>query len=330
MLHALIVVGVTLLLSAVANAGERVDFLDYFLQGDDTEESWTLGGTDVRPGVDPEGAGARTIVLSKFSDPGCYEVFKITDTQVQIRYEVVRPDEQGRREFWIRRYQEIGGDGKNPGAVWINRFVTPGGEGVLSRFSQDRYVYDEASKSYIIDKNGSAERLENYLSVVWARNDWGGNNKTGFELNPVLRLIAQWQRDGLIFEMYDYARGKGLVAWRWAERLDRLRPMEGDASGRIFHCEEGFVDVADRAGSPPVAFQFNPTSGKRGRQLEVIRFVSHWRKADGEQWYVIYRDSTKEGPLRKKNERLAHDYRLPEWEARPGATIADLPRLFVK
>ena len=29
-------------------------------------------------------------MMNKWSDPNCYEVFKITDAQVQIRYEVVR------------------------------------------------------------------------------------------------------------------------------------------------------------------------------------------------------------------------------------------------
>ena len=30
-----------------------------------------------------------------------------------------------------------------------------------------------------------------------------------------------------MLEMYDYAKGKGLVNWRWLERVSTLRAMEG-------------------------------------------------------------------------------------------------------
>ncbi len=309
--------------AAPATQPGQIDFLDYFLQSDDVGERWTLGGTDVRPDRDPDGTSTRTYVLNKWSTPDCYEVFKITDHQVQIRYEVVRAAGKNGTGNWIRRYREIDAEGAVPGAVWIPRFVKPGGEGFLSRFDQDRFIFDEASHSYVKDTAGSAKDFPSYLCCVWANENWRGNNKTGFAINRVLRLISQWQREGLMLEMYDYAKGKGLVAWRWLERVSTLKPKEGDDTGKIFHCEEGFVWVEKGSGAPKV---WKWTDGKKTADLEVIPFTSYWKPEMGEQWYVVYRDSTREGPLVKKMERVRHDFSLPEWIIKPGATIADLPK----
>jgi hypothetical protein len=167
--------------------------------------------------------------------------------------------------------------------------------------------------------------MASYISVVWAKEDWGTNNQTGFELDRALRLISQWQREGLMLEMYDYAKGKGLIAWRWLERVSTLTPWPGDVSGRLFKCENGCVEVADKgeAGHEPVVYQYNPQAKARGRLLEVISFTSYWKPELGAQWYVVYRDTTRETPLRKKPERVRHDFTLPEWK--PGATVGDLP-----
>ncbi len=317
----LVLLGLALILAARASAEPKpVDVLDYLLQSDDREMSWTLGGTDVRPGTDPDGQGARTYILTKFSNPACYEVFKVTDSEIQIRYEVFRPGGSGN---WIRRFEEVNGQGKAPGAVWARRRMIPGGPGVLSRFRQDRFAYDESAKAYVFDRSGSAHELSTYVSIVWATNDWSENNKTGFELNPVLRLISEWQTEGKILEMYDYSKGKGLVAWRWLERISTLSPAAEDKTGHVFHCENGYVYV--EPAEKPVVCKYDLTTGKKGPELEVIPFTSYWRKDLGQQWYVVYRNSTKEGPLVKKNERPPHDFTLPEWTAKPGATIADLP-----
>ena len=307
----------------------QVDFLDYFLQADDRDQSWTIGGTDVRPDKDPDGTATRTVVLNKGSDPKNYEVYKITDTQIQIRYEVVRSVSAEPKDNWIRRYEELNVKLPGAGAVWIPRLVTPGGEGYLSRFCQDRFVFDPESKSYVIDHKGSAGDLRSYLSTVWARDDWDGHDRTGFKLGRVLRLISQWQREGMMFEMYDYAQGKGLVAWRWLERVSSLTAVKGDPMGRIFQCENGHVLVESKGDGEhaPVIYMYDLKTQKRSRRLEVIRFTSYWRQPWGPQWYVVYRDSTKEAAIEKKRERIAHDYSLPEWTARPGATIKELPYL---
>jgi hypothetical protein len=318
---------ILLVLSAHARADERIDFLDYFLQSDDVREEWTLNGSDVRPAQDPDATNMRTFVLNKFSDPNCYEVFKVTDATLQIRYEVTRPGNEKPGEYWIRRYQEIG-QPSGSGAVWINRFITPGGPGTLSNFRQDRFIFDEKSRSYVIDRAGSVEQFPSHISCVWADANWHGKNKSGFKIDRVLRLISQWQREGLMIEMYDYAKGKGLVAWRWLERVSTLRPMQGDTTGQIFHCENGYVRVQSKGDRdhPPDVFTYSPNQKSKPRRLEVIPFTSHWKPDLGPQWYAVYRDSTQEQGLVKKAERIPHDYALRECSE--PSTIRDLPALY--
>ena len=90
--------------------------MDYFLQKDDVDQSWTLNGHDVRPDDDPDGTDAITYIGNKWSNPNCYEVFKVTPDELQLRYEVVRSDPITGHGNWIRRYQEIGdGHGELPG-----------------------------------------------------------------------------------------------------------------------------------------------------------------------------------------------------------------------
>ena len=72
----------------------------------------------------------------------------------------------------------------------------------------------------------------------------------------------------------------------------------------------------------PVVFQWDANQKRRGRRLEVVRFKSYWKPELGEQWYVVYRDLSRETPLRKRAERMELDYRLPEWDG--SKTIADL------
>jgi hypothetical protein len=309
--------------AATTRPAGAVDFLEYFLQSDDVDERWTIRGTDVRRARDPDGTSARTVILNKWSNPNCYEVFKITDAQIQIRYEVVRMGRSSGKDNWIRRYQEIDGPapGERPGAVWMSRWVVPGAPGIVSRFRQHRWVFDENQRQYVIDPAGSAERIEVYASCVWADVTWPLGNETGFRIDRVLRLISQWQRDGLMVEMYDYARGKGLVGWRWLERISTLKPLKDDPTGKIFHCEEGLVYVEQQRGAkPPRVWRYDGAA--RSRELQVVPFQSHWKPELGKQWYVVYRDLSREQKLTKKFERVEHDFSLPEWG--PGKTIADL------
>jgi hypothetical protein len=302
-----------------------IDLLDYLMQKDDVRNEWTIGGTDVYADKDPDGAGVQTFVLNKFSDANVYEVFKVTETQIQLRYEVMRAGGKKGDDNWIRRFEEVDGEGAAPGCVWVKRFMKPG-EGFLSTFRQDRFIFNQKTRQYEIDRDGSVEKQQTWASINWADNEWGDHNKTGFQLNPAIRLTSEWQREGLMLELYDYAKGKGLVAWRWLERINSLRPLEGDTTGTIFHCENGYVLVMPRDDPQPTVFAYDLKNRKQGRPLEVVQFTSHWKPELGPQWYVVYRDSTKEQPLKKKRERIEHSFELPEWGA--GKTLSDLPYLF--
>jgi hypothetical protein len=131
-----------------------------------------------------------------------------------------------------------------------------------------------------------------------------------------------------MLEMYDYAKGKGLVGWRWLERVSTLKRLDTDTSGTIFHCEEGlvYVERAAAEGGKPRVWKYQ--AGKKGRELEVVAFQSHWNPEMGKQWYVVYRDLSREKRLTKTMERIEHSFALPEWGA--GKTIADLPGLYTK
>jgi hypothetical protein len=310
-----------------ARAEKKIDLLDYILQKDDPHNQWTIGGTDVYADKDPDGTPAQTFILNKFSNANVYEVFKVTDTQIQLRFEVMRAGGTKGDDNWIRRFEEVHGEGAAPGCVWMKRFMKPG-DGFLSTFRQDRFAFNQKSREYEIDRGGSVEQQQTYASINWATNNWADNNKTGSELDPAIRLTSEWQREGLMLERYDYAKGKGLIAWRWLERIDSLRPAEGDTTGHTFHCENGYVwrELAGDANSPPVIYQFNLATSKKGRRLEVVKFASHWKPELGERWYVVYRDSTKEHALVKKLERIEHSFKLPEWG--PQKRLPDLPYLY--
>lgn len=308
--------------------GRRVDFLDYFLQSDDVWQEWTLSGTDVKEASDPDGAGKRCIVLTKWSDPNCYEVYQVDPDAIRIRYEVVRYPGRKDEESWIRRYHDLNQKDAKAGQVWAPRFVEPGKTVVLSTFAQDRFVFDPMRRQYVWDEKGSAKEMSTYLSVDWATIDWRGRNITGFDLDHVLRLTSEWQREGLIFETYDYAKGKGLVNWRWMERVSTLRPAR-DLGADVFHCEEGFVKV-DARGRRPTVWKFDPRTKQAGRELDVIEFESRWKPELGKQLYVVYRELAREKGIDLKLERLKTDYSLPEWAGRAAATIADLPAHFTR
>jgi hypothetical protein len=155
-------------------------------------------------------------------------------------------------------------------------------------------------------------------------------DKSSYKPAKVIRFISEWQPQGKIFETYDYAKGKGLVAWRWMERISTLTPAENDETGKIFHCENGFVYIASKGDgkTAPEVYKYDLVTGKRGKKLQVMKFTSYWSKNLGPQWYVIYRNSLDEWQVIKKQERIEHDFTLPEWKTKPNATITDLPCLY--
>jgi len=304
---------------------QPVDMLDYLLQSDDPHNQWTLGGFDTHLCSDPDGTATPCFTLTKFSDPNYYELYKVTPDQIQLRYEVSREGKGHESENWIRRFEELNGQGAAPGAIWCPRIMTPAGSGFLSHFRQDRFIFDPSSHSYVIDKPSSSPDMSTWLTISYAINNWGRYNKSGLKLNPVIRLTSQWQHEGLIFETYDYAQGKGIVAWRWYERLSTLTPKENDPTHKIFHCESGYVLV--ESVSPPLIYQYDAEKNRKGRQLETLQFTSHWQPEKGAQTYVIFRDTTKESPLLLHHEDLPVDFALHEWTSKPNATIKDLSYL---
>jgi glycosyl hydrolase family 43 len=317
-------------ISAAPPTTRRIDVLDYFLQKDDVGQAWTINGHDVRPDNDPEGTDTWCSIGNKFSQSRCYEVFKVTPRELQIRWEVVRSDPASGHGNWIRRYEEIGdGHGPLPGHVWMLRQPTVDGTVYQTHMKKDRWKFDDASKSYVIDKEGSTADSTIAFSFSWADEQWGDRNKTGLEIeDPALRLTSEWQREGKIFETYDYARGKGLVRWRWLERINSMPPLPGDKTGKLFKCENGAVEVDDAGDQmpSPIAWKYDVAKAQKLEPLEVVKFKSHWAPELGEQWYVVFRDSLREEGLVKKDEKIAHDFALPEWKA--GASIKDLPPMY--
>jgi hypothetical protein len=305
--------------------GEAIDMLDYMLQTDDTDHAWTLGGHDTSDAPDPDGGGSRVFVLNKFHSDSDFEVFKVTDTEIQIRYEV----NKGKQ---IRRFEELGREGRAPGHVWLRRFMEPGGPGFTSTAAIDAYAWDGESSAYVWDPDQSVQQMKVRFSVDWATIDWGKMNQSGFEIDRVLRLHSEWQTLGLIYETYDYAKGKGIVNWRWLEWLDGYilkRPLKSDATGTLFETEQGLVEVADSEADPPEVYAWDAAAGKRGRRLEVVHWTSHWTPEDGPRRYVVLRDLSREYPLEKQAEFLSPDYGLPLWEG-GDRTLADLPHHYTR
>jgi hypothetical protein len=320
--------------AAVARAStpttQPIDVLNYFLQKPEISNHYTIGGVNVHADRDPDGFHDHVFVLDKFGGSDNYEVYKVTPTQLQIRYEVNRPSPAGGSGDWIRKYEPRGPHADpNAGAEWMPRFVTPGQTSCLVKYTVYRYQFDPDIRSYILDAAHSDRNLATFNSVVWATDPWGSNNHTGVKIGRILRLISQWQPEGKIIERYDYARGLGLVNWQWLERISTLDPVAGDSTGKIFHCENGAVYIQSAGSSidPPSVFKYDLKTRQIGAALPVVLFTSYWKPKLGPQWYVIYRDLSREGTLEKGNRPSDHDYALPEWFTHPNATLSDLPMI---
>ena len=219
------------------------------------------------------------------------------------------------------------------GMLLMPREVTPGTANFTSaQAAVDRYAFDPDIRAYTIKPSESSQEAISYNSVVWSSDPWHANNRTGFPIDSVIRLISQWQHDGQIYETYDYAKGLGLINWQWMERISTLVPLTGDKTGKLFNCENG-ADYLQSPGNkthPPSVFQYDVKGQRIGTALPVILFTSHWKSELGPQWYVIYRDLSREGVLEKKSEVLSDSFKLPEWYTRHNATIADLPGFYTR
>lgn len=308
------------------SAEAAVDTLQYMLQTDDKNGEWTINGTDTNSIVDPDRSGLDAFALSKFSNPNLFEIYQVTDADIRIRYEVYREGGMQGTGNWIRRFEEISATGPTLGAVWMKRQMVPGGGGFESHYRQDRFVYDRAAGAYSQDPKGSGSDFRSYISVVWAQFD-PESNKTGFAIDKVLRMVSEWQTEGLIIETYDYALGTGLVNWRWLERLDLLRPVADDKTGKLFRCENGTVQIESRGSSneEPVVYKYDLSSKTQGDRLGVVRIASHWKQPAGLRWYVVFRDLAKERPILKQRGSVKPSLALPEWKSKANATLADLP-----
>ncbi|HWB52875.1 MAG TPA: hypothetical protein VG722_01740 [Tepidisphaeraceae bacterium] len=318
--------------AAVASSAPRgqIDILNYFLQNPKIAGHFTIGGVSVHPNSDPDGTHHRVLVLDKFDSPDTYEVYYLTPTQLQLRYEVMRSDPHGSSADWIRRYRPIGpGADASDGALWMPRYVIPGQTSYLVHYTVDRYQFDPAIRAYLADAPHCEHDLHTFNSVVWADDPWGLNNHTGVKIDRVLRLISQWHPEGAVIERYDYARGLGLVNWQWLQRLSTLNPVDGDKTGRIFSCENGAVYIQSRGNAvdPPSVLKYDLKTHAIGSTLPVVLFTSHWAPELGPQWYVVYRDLSREDTLEKVRWNIKQSYALPEWFTHPDATIADLPKV---
>ena len=301
-----------LLLPQFAFAVDSIDTLDYFLQSSDTLQQWAWGGHDIRPCQDPDKGGARTYIQNKFNKSDTFEIFKITDTEIQIRYEILKRN-------YGRRFEENGRQ-SGSGYVWMQRFMIPGGEGFLSSHCIDSSNFVNDSYQWV--SGSSPSNVSMYNSVDWAIVNWTYGTDLGFSSATVLRLTQEWQTQGHIFENYDYIFGKGIINWRWLENFNNyvlLHPYNQSAG--IYRCENGYLYVQSYGSEtlPPILFKCD-ANGITGRQLEVITFKSYWLAAA--EWFVVYRDLSKESKL-AQTAPVAIDMELPEWGQMK--TIYDLP-----
>lgn len=296
-----------------------IDTLEYFLQ-DDPENAWRME-VDMMKAKDPDDFGRLTYVLGKFGSANHFEVYIITATEIQIRYEVYKTG-------MIRRFEETRNPGKGEGYIWMRRYMVPGGEGFITRYNTDHFEYSPALGTYQWKEVGEGVQ---YISADWANIEWSGNNKTGHDLDSVLRITAEWHDLGYIIEQYDYAKGFGLVNWRWLDSIDFLQhdsnKVAGDSTGRVRSAAGGYlyayVEDLGSEDREPVVYQYNLNTGEKGRRFEVIKWKNHWRSDEEFIWYVVTRDLSKEKPLTISYNVVEYDYYIP-----PGSTemtIADLP-----
>lgn len=298
---------------------DAIDTLEYFLQ-DDPENAWRLE-VDMIKAEDPDGFGRLTYIQGKFGSPNHFEVYIITATEIQIRYEVYKTG-------MIRRFEETRLKGKGEGYIWMRRYMVPGGEGFLTRLDTDHFEFNHLTQEY--EWQDVAESAQ-YISAAWANIEWDSNNQTDLNLDRVLRITAEWHGEGYIMEQYDYAKGAGLVNWRWLDSIEFIQHdsnrVSQDSTGRIRKVAAGYlyayVEDYGTQEREPVVYEYNLISGEKGRRFDVVKWNSYWRPEKESTWYVVTRDLSKEQVIKKHTNTVQYDYHIPAGSKK--MTIADLP-----
>ncbi len=308
----------------------RIDMLDFMLQTRDDAERWTLGGIDMLRADHPLGDTTPCFTEAKFHRSDFGEVYTWDERDIRLIFEIWRGGAQTGSGNWIRRFTEIERPRRLAGGLWAPRYPVTG-EWRRSAMRVDRWEFDDATRTYRLDPAGSLRRLDQLISVEWARLEPTRSNRSGFPIDRVLRLVSEWHREGAVMEMYDYAEGYGLVDWRYLERLRDLplvdhphrqlrRPLDPWVS------EGCLIEVVSPGGrfARPVVHQADSRTFRRQQRLAVMQRVSAWKPGNGPEWYVVLRHTLSEGVLERRDARLPVGYTLPEWTQRPQATLADL------
>ncbi len=263
---------------------------------------------DIFKTEDPDGLGRTSYFNGKFGNPQCYEIFIVTKEDINIRYE--------KHMDWFRRYEERSPEykGKCLGNIWLKRYMTPGYKnGFITNTKQDYFKFNEAEQKWIYQERPVSKQ---YVSIDIVDVDYGKYNQTDYPINKVMRRTDEWQTEGKIFEQYDYAKGLGLVNWRWIDRIDLIKKhhVEKLADGDLYKCGyDGynlcFIPTHNNAKDLKEVYSWNDRDKVKGRPLELIRFKSHWSKDNKNRVYVISTDLSKERILKlKKKTRGYHQY----------------------
>lgn len=167
------------------------------------------------------GSSGNSVIVeqSKFNQFNNFEIFVITPSAILMRYEV-SPEIYGGDKNALRRFRDVpvrqedlrgatalpvNGDN---GAMWFKRIVTKAeaGKAFVSAQAIDHVVYTNPS-------------VLGELSVsYWPIYNWFEFTKSTLQLpfvnqgETILRIYSQWHP--CTTEVYEYAQGVGLTAWR--------------------------------------------------------------------------------------------------------------------
>lgn len=184
-----------------------------------------------------ESDGNKIVVNSKFNQLNNFEIFVVTPSAILIRYEV-SPEIYGGDQNAVRRFRDIpvrpedirgatalpvNGDN---GAMWFKRIVTKAeiGKTFVSAQAIDHTVYTHP------------DTLGALSGSYWPMYNWFEFTQNTLHLpfvnsgESILRLYSQWSSCST--EVYEYAAGVGMTAWRALEsssatcqrNLDKSKP----------------------------------------------------------------------------------------------------------
>ncbi len=244
---------------------------------------------------DPAGLGRTCYLNGKFNSSGIFELFNVNKEGIMCRYEVIDKPKYRR----IRRFEEISRPykGKLYGHLWFKRFMKTGFDnGFYSLVNADVYEFDAEEKNM---KHKVISAGEHYVSINFVDVNWESYNQTGHAITKVLRRTDEWQKNGKIFEEYDYVKGLGLVNWRWVDRVDFIdqpqKFVKQLRGGKLFKCGHSGADLCfipneQSERRRPQIFAWNKKRDEIGREFEVFKHTSYWNKKSGPMWYVVTRD----------------------------------------